>query len=45
MAFINLYSQTELAQKKGIDRHRIPLESRAFIPVKVENAITRNNKN
>ena len=42
---INLYKAQELAEKKGIDRHKVPLEKHAFIPVKIESAQTRNNKN
>ena len=42
---VNLYKAQDLALKKGIDRHRIPQEKRKFIPVIIESAQTRNNKN
>lgn len=45
MQFINLYTQKELAEKRGVERHRLALDVTA-IPVKIETAQTRaNNKN
>lgn len=41
---LTLYSQTELGKLKGVNRHRIVTDKHAFIPVKVEDAQTRNNK-
>lgn len=42
---VNLYKAQELADKKGVDRHKIPQDKHLYIPVIVKTSLTRNNKN
>ena len=44
MEIVNLYTTQALAEKKGVNRHRVAVDKHAFIPVKVETAQTRVNK-
>ena len=44
MEFIEMYKATELAERLGVHRKKIPLERWLYIPIRVKTAITKNNK-
>lgn len=44
MEYLELYKATELAERLGVHRKRIPVDRWLYIPVRVKTAITKNNK-
>ena len=44
MEYLELYKATELAERLGVHRKRIPADRWLYIPVRIKTAITKNNK-
>ena len=44
MEFLEMYKATELAERLGVHRKRIPADKRLYIPIRIKTAITKNNK-
>lgn len=42
--YLELYSQTDLAKKVSVDRHKIAKDTVKYIPIRIRTYQTRNNK-
>ena len=43
MEFLEMYKATELAERLGVHRKRIPADKRLYIPIRIKTAITKNS--
>lgn len=44
MEYLEMYKATELAERLGVHRKRIPADRWLYIPIRIKTAITKNNK-